>query len=152
MTKNTEAAELRAQVAQLEGIVVAETVTITEARAEIARLVALHGQPAMPADTDPLALLECSIKNPLTPFGKLVRTLRIVANTTLLEMAKLTGYTPAQLSAVEFGREPLTPELICFVHRLFHDKGIPVTLDLLQAAASAERLPARRRIEGESRG
>lgn len=48
MTKNTEAAELRAQVAQLENIVVAQTVTIAELRA--AKCDGNHGGPRC---TDP---------------------------------------------------------------------------------------------------
>lgn len=96
-------------------------------------------QPAMHADADTLE----RFRNPLTPFGLLVRSLRIMANTTLMEMATFTQHTPAQFSAIECGREQLTAETVCFVHRFFHDKGIDVSLYLLQQAADV-----RRHVEG----
>ncbi len=95
-------------------------------------------QSAMP--TDPLE----AFKNPLTPYGLLVRALRITAGTSLMEMSQFCGQPPSYMSGVETGREPLTPELICFTHRFFHDKGLDVTLYLLQQSAGA-----RRRIGGE---
>lgn len=110
----------------------------------------MGGQSEMPVDADPLKLLECSIKNPLTPFGKLVRTLRIIAGTTLMEMSEFTGYTPSYLSGVEFGRKELSPGLIESTRAFFVEKGIPVTLELLQAAANSQSFDASRRIEGES--
>lgn len=105
---------------------------------------ALQEQPAMPAD--PIEAL----KTPLTPYGLLVRALRIVAGTTLMEMSRHCGVSPAFLSGVETNRKPLTANLIASAHDFFAAKGVPVTLDLLQAAASVEGFFGRR-IEGEAK-
>lgn len=84
------------------------------------------------------------LKSPLTPYGSLVRALRGVAGTSLMEMSEATDYSPAHLSAVEFGRSDVTRELISATRRFFNDKGLSVSALILQQAADA------RRIEGES--
>ncbi|MDE1008183.1 MAG: hypothetical protein OSB38_21170 [Paraburkholderia fungorum] len=73
----------------------------------------------------------------LTPFGMLVRALRIVADTTLLDMASHLSSTPAALSAVEFGRSPVTDEMVIDTYVFFTKRGIPDTLHALTAAQSA---------------
>lgn len=76
-----------------------------------------------------------NFKSPLTRYGSLVRCLRNMADTSLMEMSRATGFTPAQLSAMEFGRSPVTYLAIMDAHTFFASKGIPVTLELLMHAA-----------------
>ncbi|WP_196486212.1 hypothetical protein [Burkholderia cepacia] len=80
-----------------------------------------------------------SLTNPLTPFGMLVRALRIVAGTNLFEMAQCLSMTPAQLSAMEFGREPVTPEIVREVGTYFESLGIHNLRPALQFAIDAAR-------------
>lgn len=78
-----------------------------------------------------------SLTNPLTPYGMLVRALRIVTGTTLMDMAKALLTTPAKLSAMEFGREPVTPEFAFDVAAYFDALGVPCTESALRVAAAA---------------
>ena len=48
----------------------------------------------------------------LTPYGKLVRKLRIDANISLLNMAIAAGMPSAFLSAIEHGRKAISKDLI----------------------------------------
>lgn len=41
----------------------------------------------------------------LTPYGLLARALRVATGTTLMQMARDTGSTPAEISSYEFGRK-----------------------------------------------
>jgi len=75
--------------------------------------------------------------NPLTPYGMLVRALRIVANATLAEMAAYVGKSAAHLSAMEFGRKEVTTRDHLDAALFFHSKGIPYTDPALMAAATA---------------
>jgi hypothetical protein len=75
-----------------------------------------------------------SLTSPLTPYGLLVRALRIVAGTTLYDMSKALLTTPAKLSAMEFGRTPVTQEFAFDVSAYFDALGIPDTLAALKAA------------------
>ncbi|WP_258181453.1 transcriptional regulator [Burkholderia multivorans] len=79
-----------------------------------------------------------SLTNPLTPYGMLVRGLRIVSGTTLMDMAKALLTTPAKLSAMEFGRAPVTPEFAFDVAAYFDALGVPCTESALRAAARAQ--------------
>ncbi|WP_261496693.1 helix-turn-helix domain-containing protein [Burkholderia multivorans] len=79
-----------------------------------------------------------SLTNPLTPYGMLVRALRIVSGTTLMDMAKALLTTPAKLSAMEFGRAPVTPEFAFDVAAYFDALGVPCTESALRAAARAQ--------------
>ncbi|MCO1371492.1 helix-turn-helix domain-containing protein [Burkholderia multivorans] len=81
---------------------------------------------------------EPSLTNPLTPYGMLVRALRIVSGTTLMDMAKALLTTPAKLSAMEFGRAPVTPEFAFDVAAYFDALGVPCTESALRAAARAQ--------------
>ncbi|WP_249179244.1 helix-turn-helix domain-containing protein [Burkholderia cenocepacia] len=81
-----------------------------------------------------------SLTNPLTPYGMLVRALRIVSGTTLMEMAKALLTTPAKLSAMEFGRTPVTPEFAFDVSAYFDALGVPHTASALRAAIEAPPL------------
>ncbi|MDN7511986.1 helix-turn-helix transcriptional regulator [Burkholderia multivorans] len=81
---------------------------------------------------------EPSLTNPLTPYGMLVRALRIVSGTTLMDMAKALLTTPAKLSAMEFGRAPVTPEFAFDVAAYFDALGVPHTASALRAAAGAQ--------------
>ncbi|MDN7510964.1 hypothetical protein QZL91_15975 [Burkholderia multivorans] len=92
-----------------------------------------------PADSGEARLTdEPSLKNPLTPYGMLVRALRIVSGTTLMDMAKALLTTPAKLSAMEFGRAPVTPEFAFDVAAYFDALGVPCTEYALRAAARAQ--------------
>ncbi|MCA8250517.1 helix-turn-helix domain-containing protein [Burkholderia multivorans] len=77
---------------------------------------------------------EPSLTNPLTPYGLLVRALRIVAGITLMDMATALLTTPAKLSAMEFGRAPVTPEFAFDVSAYFDALGVPHTASALRAA------------------
>ncbi|HIE4431963.1 TPA: hypothetical protein ACXM9H_002970 [Burkholderia multivorans] len=81
-----------------------------------------------------------SLTNPLTPYGMLVRALRIVTGTVLGDMAQHLGYSPAALSAVEFGRKPLTAVMVADTAAYFASVGIPDTLHALSAAWRAHAL------------
>ncbi len=78
-----------------------------------------------------------SLTNPLTPYGMLVRALRIVSGTTLMDMAKALLTTPAKLSAMEFGRAPITMEFAFDVSAYFDALGVPDTLVAIRRAVDA---------------
>ncbi|MDN7970639.1 hypothetical protein QZM91_24115 [Burkholderia multivorans] len=108
-----------------------------------AELASAHDFEPEPLYTAPPAAGEAaqpSLKNPLTPYGMLVRALRIVAETALGEMAKHLGCSPATLSAVEFGRKPLTAAMVADTAAYFSSVGIPDTLHALSAAWRAHAL------------
>lgn len=77
-------------------------------------------------------------KSRLTAYGMLVRALRIVANTTLYDMGQALSLKPSQLSAMEFGRQPVTPEIVRETATYFESLGINNTLLALQAAMKSE--------------
>ncbi|CAG9169911.1 helix-turn-helix domain-containing protein [Cupriavidus pinatubonensis] len=79
-----------------------------------------------------------SFTNPLTPYGMLVRALRIVAGTSLRDMAQYTRLTPSQLSALEFGRTEYTQEHMELVARYFFRFAID-TRSALVAAIQANK-------------
>ncbi|MGQ7904996.1 hypothetical protein [Burkholderia sp. BC1] len=102
-----------------------------------------HGSPIVsaPADSGEARLTdEPSLTNPLTPYGMLVRALRIVTGTVLGDMAQHLGCSPAALSAVEFGRKPLTAVMVADTAAYFASVGIPDTLHALSAAWRAHAL------------
>lgn len=76
-----------------------------------------------------------NLTNPLTPYGLLIRALRIVAGATLMEMSEGIGYTPSHLSSVEFGREGISNGLIRSTYDFFVSKGVAVPRDVLDRAA-----------------
>lgn len=83
-----------------------------------------------------------SLSNPLTPYGMLVRALRIVSGTTLMDMAKALLSTPAKLSAMEFGRAPITLDFALDVAAYFDALGVPDTLVAIRRAIDAARTGA----------
>ncbi|KVR83065.1 hypothetical protein [Burkholderia vietnamiensis] len=89
-----------------------------------------------PEPRDEVTEEQPSLTNPLTPYGMLVRALRIVAGTLLGDMAKHLACSSATLSAVEFGRKPLTDAMIADTAAYFSSLGIPDTLHALNAARS----------------
>ncbi|WP_257765114.1 helix-turn-helix domain-containing protein [Burkholderia glumae] len=91
-----------------------------------------NARPVAPADAGEAV---ASIENPLTPYGMLVRALRIVAGTTLMDMATAMRVSPAFLSSLEFGRRPVTYDNAVFASGFFSDKGIVDTLPALAHAA-----------------
>lgn len=76
-----------------------------------------------------------NFRNPLTPYGQLVRVLRRLADVTLMDMSRSTGKTPAQLSAIETGRKKVTKDDIIRTYSFFASKGIPIAPELLEYAA-----------------
>ncbi|MBU9420029.1 hypothetical protein KTE23_26035 [Burkholderia multivorans] len=97
-------------------------------------------QPPAQADARVGLTDEPSLTNPLTPYGMLVRALRIVTGTVLGDMAQHLGCSPAALSAVEFGRKPLTAAMVADTAAYFASVGIPDTLHALSAAWRAHAL------------
>lgn len=85
---------------------------------------------------------EPSLTNPLTPYGLLVRALRIVAGITLMDMATALLTTPAKLSAMEFGRAPITLDFALDVAAYFDALGVPDTLVAIRRAIDAARTGA----------
>lgn len=83
-----------------------------------------------------------SLTNPLTPYGMLVRALRIVTGTLLGDMAKSLQMSSAKLSAMEFGRESVTPEIVREVGTYFESLGIHNMRPALQFAIDAARTGA----------
>ncbi|ONC38477.1 hypothetical protein AQ916_06910 [Burkholderia pseudomallei] len=81
-----------------------------------------------------------SLTNPLTPYGMLVRALRIVTSTLLGDMAKSLQMSSARLSAMEFGREQVTPEVVREVGKYFERLGVGNMRSALQHAANAVRI------------
>lgn len=79
-----------------------------------------------------------SITNPITTYGLLIRALRLVAGTTLMEMSESTGWSPAFLSSVEFGREVASEVLLKNTRDFFADKGIQLPAGLLERAAKEQ--------------
>ncbi|WP_186084830.1 helix-turn-helix domain-containing protein [Burkholderia gladioli] len=91
--------------------------------------------PAISESEDAWARFE----SPLTPFGQLVRSLRVVTGTLLGDMARAMGVSSAHLSAIEFGRRPITPEQVKATSDFFESHGLPRTAPLLQQAIDAAR-------------
>ncbi|MBP0714835.1 helix-turn-helix domain-containing protein [Burkholderia sola] len=80
-----------------------------------------------------------SLTNPLTPYGMLVRALRIVTGTLLGDMAKSLNIPSAQVSAMEFGRAPVTLDFALDVAAYFDVLGVPDTLVAIRRAIDAGR-------------
>lgn len=72
----------------------------------------------------------------LTEFGKAVRMCRVSVETTLAEMAKDLGVSPAFLSAVETGRKKVPPEMAQKVSSFFMKHGCDQKYDF-EALADA---------------
>ncbi|ANN71568.1 helix-turn-helix domain-containing protein [Bordetella bronchialis] len=70
----------------------------------------------------------------LTPFGLLVRTLRLEAGLTLKNMADALGVTSAYLSSIELGDRPLTEKIAGQAIEFFKERISTEKLDQLQAA------------------
>jgi len=85
---------------------------------------------------DAMARVEALFKNRLTPFGMLVRALRIAANTTLHEMARHMVMSSADVSSLEVGRKEVTPDHVGAAAKFFYRYGID-TLSPLTAALQA---------------
>jgi DNA-binding XRE family transcriptional regulator len=65
--------------------------------------------------------------------------LRIVAGTTLYDMAKALLTTPAKLASMEHGRAEVTPELAFSVAAYFDGLRVTGTLPAIQAALLAAK-------------
>ncbi|MCA8447546.1 helix-turn-helix domain-containing protein [Burkholderia vietnamiensis] len=103
----------------------------------LARLTALLDQPGRPVPRAEVTEEQPSLTNPLTPYGMLVRALRIVSGTTLMDMAEHLGRGPAELSAIEFGRKPVRDADIVDAAHFFACAGIQSTTHALTIAARA---------------
>lgn len=100
----------------------------------LARFVALLAPTQQPSGE---VTEQPSLTNPLTPYGMLVRALRIVTGTVLGDMAKSLQMSCAKLSAMEFGREQVTPEIVREVGKYFERLGVGNMRPALQHAANA---------------
>lgn len=101
------------------------------------RIAELERAPAHPTEqrmSDAAPEEQPSWTNPMTPYGMLVRALRIVVGTTLMDMATFLGCSPAQLSALEFGRKPVTNSDIVNAAHYFASFGINSTTHALTMA------------------
>lgn len=78
-------------------------------------------------------------KNPLTPYGMLVRALRVVAGTTLMHMAGHLKLRPSQLSAMETGRAAVTYQDAANAYEYFNSLHVPMTMNALDAALRASK-------------
>ncbi|MBU9211863.1 hypothetical protein [Burkholderia multivorans] len=94
---------------------------------------------AQPEPRDEVTEEQPSLTNPLTPYGMLVRALRIVAQTSLYDMGQALLLSPAKLSAMEFGREPVTPEIVREVGTYFESLGLHNMRPALQFAVDTAR-------------
>ncbi|HDR9756470.1 TPA: hypothetical protein ACK3Q6_001653 [Burkholderia cepacia] len=106
-------------------------------RSAIQRVLAAH--PGQPEPRAEVTEEQPSLTNPLTPYGMLVRALRIIAHTSLYDMGQALLLSPAKLSAMEFGREPVTPEIVREVGTYFESLGIHNMRPALQFAIDAAR-------------
>ncbi|AJW99614.1 gp38 domain protein [Burkholderia gladioli] len=104
-------------------------------REAAARIRALKAAPAISESEVAIARFD----SPLTPFGSLVRSLRVVTGTLLGDMARAMGVSSAELSAIEFGRRPITPEQVKATSDFFESHELPRTAPLLQRAIDAAR-------------
>lgn len=116
---------------------IAEVVTPESVRKAL-RLDEIAAAPP-PASTNRLTDEQTPIdfNNRLTPYGMLVRALRIVAGTTLYDMAKHLSCGPAELSAIEFGRKPVTNEMLSETASYFSGLDVHNTLQALRTAREA---------------
>ena len=78
-----------------------------------------------------------SLTNPLTPYGMLVRALRITTATTLMDMARYRNVSPSLLSGMEFGRKPVTIDDAIAASEFFSEHGVAGTLGALTVALQA---------------
>jgi hypothetical protein len=85
---------------------------------------------AAPVDAEPVP----SLWNPLTPYGLLIRALRVLANTTMYDMANELGIPPSALSAMEFGTRPVTEKEAQEIAQFFIRLGIPLDPGLIGEA------------------
>lgn len=106
----------------------------------LAQQAATAAEAASEAARDPLD----AFKHPMPPFGMLVRALRIISNTLLMDMADVLQLTPAQLSAYECGRKPIPTELPRYVADFFAVYGMPDLLPTLVKASFAPGIAAER--------
>ncbi|AJG18800.1 hypothetical protein [Cupriavidus basilensis] len=89
--------------------------------------------PILAAEQSSEDMLE-RLRNPMPPFGMLVRTLRIVSGSLLMDMAKDLQLAPSELSAYECGRKPIPEELPRHAANYFEREGIGGTLSALSRA------------------
>jgi Helix-turn-helix domain/IrrE N-terminal-like domain len=82
----------------------------------------------------------------LTPFGQVLRKLRIDKNLTLQELSKLIGNTPAFISAVETGRKPIPDAFVLLVTRAMDLNAAQIQ----ELRKSADRTRKEIRVEGLS--
>ncbi len=74
------------------------------------------------------------MKTTITPFGKLVRQLRIECEVGMKDMADALRVSIAQLSAVETGKRKLTDGYVENVVQFFKERDLDETNRLYQAA------------------
>lgn len=116
----------------------AQTLTTEHVNALDNAIKIQHGDLTLPEPRAEVTEEQPSLTNPLTPYGMLVRALRVAAKTTLNDMAKHMQCGPAALSAVEFGRKPLTDAMVADTAAYFSNVGIHDTLHALNAARAGD--------------
>jgi|GEM_PF-6868923 len=90
-------------------------------------------------------------KNPMTPYGMIVRAFRIATGSTLMQMADYLGVSPAQLSGMEHGRKPVTSDDAANAAGFFASLGMAPTLHVLRFAL-ANPDAARASLDGRRDG
>ncbi|MCA8017756.1 hypothetical protein [Burkholderia metallica] len=110
---------------------------ITNGAIDYEAMVATH--PGRPGPRAEVPEEQPSLTNPLTPYGMLVRALRIVSGATLMDMATALLTTPAKLSSMEFGRVPVTHEFASDVAAYFDSLSIPGMYSALVVAIDTAR-------------
>jgi len=125
----------------LLGTPLIDAIALYDVRIKLERALAAESKtlPRASEQADEAVTLPEAFKSPLTSFGLLVRALRIVAGTTLYDMAKALSSTPATLSAIECGRKPLTEEMVIDTYVFFTKLGVLDTLHALNAARAKDR-------------
>ncbi|WP_052231200.1 helix-turn-helix domain-containing protein [Burkholderia glumae] len=108
------------------------------------RMVIDYGRAVLAAASPAPAISESedaapSFASPLTPFGQLVRSLRVVTGALLGDMARAMGVSSAELSAIEFGKRPINPDQVKAISDFFENYGLPRTAPLLMLACLAAR-------------
>ncbi|GAA0809545.1 helix-turn-helix domain-containing protein [Cupriavidus gilardii] len=126
-----------------EMIVIADRTFATPGSSTRARYGAMLAvAPEAPERQEPASpdeRIQALFRSRLTPYGMLIRALRIVAGSSLYEMAVSMDKSPAELSAIEMGRKPATPELASLTAKFFADKGIHGTQAALMVAVEASK-------------
>ena len=73
----------------------------------------------------------------LAPVGLLLRAMRVITDKTLLEMSQGVGLTPAELSAIECGRTPMSVVTANAITQYFRQMNVELPISLVMRARRA---------------